>query len=825
MYAIEEFQLDHFTGMRLNNISRFKLTEIGQYTLILGRNGSGKSRLMSMLPPQAPNKNDITEGGVWRQIINYQNTRYELTCINQKGIKCSIQNLETMEYLVENANPTVFNTTIQELFHYSKDLHEILMGKTLFTEMRTPDRRYWFSQLSESDLSYALKFFQQAKIRHRDLTGAIKDSRNQISSLKPKVLESTEERDALRARLEVLQHDIGLLDRAIARAPQANTVSLDDIVRIDAVLIGINRAVQLSNVYVDKSIVGIDRNALECDLVALKTTQDHLLSKVEDIVKRIEKFDSTERVDLEGLQSELNNLRHQVSDLLALDWQFPRLREYDESALQAAVNNYRHISDTLIDGLTALGGQYPIDNLGERYQALVNQGGELQKRINQITNQIALREDRLKHIGHTADVDCPQCKHQFKPGVRPDELAQLQQQCVQGRELLGKTQAELADIQTQIDVYRGLTETMRQLSELERFSTGPVTVLFEHLSSVAAYSVQPREHIAVVQRFGQELQRAVSLVRLEFRGRRLDDDIRLIQATQTENIGELKVIRGELDAQIAQIQLRQRDVHAQLTLLDNTQQRMEHLQRIDGQIGQLVSERQSIIATLISQARTTTIKEHRQELWDVLIIAKQRYEDMERDREQLTRLESHLTQLEVKQAAVSKIIRALSPDVGILAKHLYQCITKITDFMTAYVNRIWGYEMRILPCDVTDGELDYKFPFWANDADFQIPDISLGSKGQKEVINFVFMLAVYKAMGLEGFPLFLDELGSGFDEYHRSKMIDFIKSLVDRGHHSSVFMVSHDASTHYQLTHAAAVVIDPNGVTLPTVYNQHVTMQ
>ena len=825
MYHIDEFQLDHFTGMRLNNITRFKLTEIGQYTLILGRNGSGKSRLMSMLPPQAPNKNDITEGGVWRQCITFNSTRYELCCQNQKGsIKCSIQLLETGEYLVENANPTVFNTTINELFHYSKDLHEILMGKTLFTEMRTPERRHWFSQLSESDLSYALKFFQQSKIRHRDLTGAIKDSRNQISNLKPKVISSESERMLIKERLDILQQDISILDRELARANYRPEIDLSAIWRIDEELNASNLAIKLAGVYVDKSLVYVNRSDLVSEEASLRTSIDHKLAQIEELMKRIEKYNSAERVDLEALQSELANLTLQVNDLLAVSWQFPELQSYTEHDLTGSQSSYKYVSEVLIDGLTQLGGQYPVDNLGHRYQTLLQDGQQCQAKLNQVSNQIQLREDRLQHINHTDDVDCPQCSTRFKPGIRPDELQRLNIELTKGREIQTKLTAELVELTQQIDIYRGLCETMRKVTELEKFSIGGMRILFEYLSSMQAYTNSPRTHVAAIQRFGVELERSVTLTRLNSRILRLNDDIRLIVASQTENIGELKQIRDEVDQEVAILQRRLRYTQSVLALYDKTQTRLEHLRNMDVRLGELLDQRKTLTDYMVENIRIETMREHRAELWDLLIVAKQRYDDMERDRMLLESLESHLITLEVKQEAVSKIIKAMSPDVGILAKHLYQCITKITDFMTAYINRIWGYEMRILPCDVTDGELDYKFPFWANDAEFTIPDVGLGSKGQKEVINFVFMLAVYKAMGLEGFPLFLDELGSGFDEYHRGKMIDFIKSLVDRGHHSSVFMVSHDAATHYQLTHAEAVVIDPNGVTLPVTYNQHVKM-
>ena len=133
--------------------------------------------------------------------------------------------------------------------------------------------------------------------------------------------------------------------------------------------------------------------------------------------------------------------------------------------------------------------------------------------------------------------------------------------------------------------------------------------------------------------------------------------------------------------------------------------------------------------------------------------------------------------------------------------------------------------MRVMPCDMTDGELDYLFPFKLKDKEEPAPDVSKGSKAQKAMFDLAYRLTSYKGLGLQNFPLLLDEPSEGMDEAHRHRLVDFIKRLSSSGEFSQLIVVSHDSDVHSKLNEASYCVVEPEGVTLPDVYNEHVKIQ
>ena len=118
--------------------------------------------------------------------------------------------------------------------------------------------------------------------------------------------------------------------------------------------------------------------------------------------------------------------------------------------------------------------------------------------------------------------------------------------------------------------------------------------------------------------------------------------------------------------------------------------------------------------------------------------------------------------------------------------------------------------------------MDYKFPFVCGTNDEPAPDVRSGSAAQREIFNLVFRLTAHKALGLDGFPIILDEPGHTFDEGHRNRLVDFIKALLDVNQHSQAIIVSHNADVHSRLNTADFVVLDEDGVTPPAIYNEWV---
>ena len=185
-------------------------------------------------------------------------------------------------------------------------------------------------------------------------------------------------------------------------------------------------------------------------------------------------------------------------------------------------------------------------------------------------------------------------------------------------------------------------------------------------------------------------------------------------------------------------------------------------------------------------------------------------------------LKKSISQLKADIKSLVGLEKALSPTDGLIAESMLDFIKTFTDQLNNLINKVWEYDMKIMPCSKSETELDFKFPLKVMSKNTTISDIIKGSSGQKEIINFVFTLAVMVYLDLKDFPLFLDEIGTKFDPAHKSNLIMFVKWLIENELCTQIWMVSHYATDHGGLANSEVCCIDSSNVTLPDTYNEHV---
>lgn len=817
---ILDIELKEFLGLWLNNIRYFKMAFVSRTTIILGRNGCGKSRLMEQLHPFAIQKKDFDDAGSKVvTFISHDVTYRSISVMSGHSIKCTLINVDTDTVIHKDVNPTYHNQALGELTGWSIELHMLFCSDVnRLTAMRTSDRRYWFGKLSESDLAYALKFYNKLKEEHRDLMGAVKNIRIEIGELALRVSDNAGEFEQIREAMDNLSSLYKRLESK--RDTLQTTPGFDPHVTEAQVMAQLEQLEQLSTRVLATDITRVpmleqtDVWEIRHRISVAQTKADQLVDQLIQLKQAI--------ADAEGSSESIDDL---------LDWIDAAAREIED--LNIAIH-YRTVAESTQLYTTDYG------RLRERYAATVGEGGlgsrpsnitqehiqSVKDRITELNGSIYRCESYIdhatKHLKQYEESDrteCPECKHKFVAGYLPSQIEELT--------------AKRIEASTALEGYKAQLEEQRaKLTELLLWHD-KITQLQVEIDCLR--KVNPVDYMILTSEHSQDmigtLNRLASDWELKHKlnsmlASKAELDQRLARATKyspdalAEIRAQIEIAEADHSSYVMEVRNLQAQLHAK-TEYDNTRQLLVEMEQklniyYQGAIDKEVS------MTLLMEHND--VSEEMTRIWKLLEETRSRFVLMDDNRIQLERLRARLATLSLEQETCAQLVRAMGPEEGLLAKHLYRSITRVTDMMTDFIKTNWGYGMEVLPCNVEQGELNYRFPYRIAEKPKPVADISMSSKGQQKLFDLAFIFTTYVIKNLRGFPLLLDEPFNGFDEEHKDTNIKYINRLLERGEHSQLFIISHDPAIHFQLTQADYLVIDANGTSVPKVYNQNVTM-
>jgi DNA repair exonuclease SbcCD ATPase subunit len=253
-------------------------------------------------------------------------------------------------------------------------------------------------------------------------------------------------------------------------------------------------------------------------------------------------------------------------------------------------------------------------------------------------------------------------------------------------------------------------------------------------------------------------------------------------------------------------------------------QKAEQLMQMDAQLRQGYDKSLTAFEDFVVEMRDDSIAEMTRAHQSRLAFLNGKLNEKKTIQALLEDMERFRNEVDVKHKANKLIADILSPKDGYIAEQMSGFISGFTEHMNAIIENVWTYQLEVLACGTDSGELNYRFPVRIAGEPNGPEDVGRTSRGQKEMINFSFVLLVMFYLRLTNYPLYLDELGATFDETHKVNVMNFIKDLVESKGFSQVFMISHYASSHGAFTQAEVMVMDSSNISVPVKHNQHVTM-
>lgn len=825
---ILEVYLDGYRRLKLNKVKSIRLTPTELIQLTIGTNGSGKSSLQEQVNCWIADRKDFAVGGCKIVKMEHNNVLYET---RQQFNK----NNSSFEFIVdgENINEGETGAVQKELikFHFGldADLMDLFLGKVRFTRMNPTQRREILTKISGLDLTYAIGLHKRVSSAGRDVVGAKKilDKRmvNETSNVWKD--EDWEQWRGIQDRLSgTLTQLMGYsnsdssnfndVDRRfkdhVTRMQNLVSNHFEEYMSFEPLLIETRGIYSLTDYQNSLSELTGNKSGLT-------THRANIMSELDDLHKELEDLQKYESIDAvkwgrikEDSEQELSTLR---SKELRFSW-----LNFDKSYIHALTEVTGYISEFL-HLKTASDFATIVDR--PTYETQLVSLQELKNRRQELESVLSRARHRIKDIEEAKTEECPKCKYIFIPGVSERELEELKFVVGKKVEALEAVESDIEKLEYTIDNFNTCMDNDREFRNIINGFMMFRGIWKEVLGDNILES-NPQNILHYISDAETDLRDLVRMEELEYTI--LDAEKKLIKAGESSNVsGRLESIgkrEANLTKKLSSAVQELEELEKTRAYLQSNYKRADFVTRAEEVITRLLSDYESLFEERMEAMRELRLQEdisiHQQKLATVT----KTIQEQESQRSVLTDLDKQSKQLDEESELWKLLNTALSPTTGIIAEQLLGFMRTFTESVNGILDKIWTHELRVMPCKGSGENLDYKFPLHVDNDPEPVPDISMGSTGQLDVIDFSFVLVAMSYLGMEDYPLYADELGSSFDEEHRENLQRFLKLLIDSSNCSQLWLISHAYAVQNSLGACEVCVVDKSNITVPVKYNEHV---
>lgn len=820
---IEEMVLSGYKRLLLNNIKEFIYKPTSQYQLILGTNGSGKSSILHEASPLPAIPANYVSGGSKLIVISHRGSHYELTS-TFKGSTGKHTFVKDGLVMNDNGTASVQKELVEQEFGYTAELHSLLIGQTLFTDMGPGKRRDWITRISDIDLDYAMRMYDRLKGTVRDMSGALKHVSGRLTQETNKLAafsdidELEQESEQLKAELNVL------LAHFNPKLPPLGNVQQ----RIDEIINHIE--------LVSMEIVNLDIKQPDGVCVESYEELDTHIRQIEQDIQQHDHHLKRLYKEHDDVARFLNALRESGSGSLSELKDKEKALYHEIKQLEDSIVKFRVLNDTkgiiesnreALPQLVEILQQIPNNESGyysrKQLEMSRTEKEQVNKELDRTLAHLSRVEGRIETIQSSKDTSCPKCSYRWKEGVSETELAELKVQADALRESVNELRTRVGKSDRDIETLKDYAEIYGRFGRLAG-SYPRLRTLWDYMLENQCVTHNPAGHIEVVYCWERDMDVCHRLEML------VKEDVQLKEAIQhAESLesgdsrfanGRIGELEKEIERTIVEKELLQRDYPA----IDAYRRRLDGLKRLVIQNNTLLKSLSEALEdhadALRNDGITTLTKRHQTRL----AYAHARIGEKATLSGIVTDLEKSHEELKNDHLAGKLLLDILSPVDGLIAEQIRGFIDCMVAQMNDIIKQVWTYDLTILPCGLDSGELDYKFPLSVKSTDSTTPDVQHGSTAQVEIVNFAFKLMVILYLNLQDYPLYLDELGHSFDEQHRINVMNYVKLLIEAKRHSQLFMVNHYAAQWGVFSDAEICVLDTTNVTVPQIHNKHVTI-
>lgn len=834
-----------YSRLLLSGIRSFTYTPTLPIQSILGTNGSGKSSILDLLTPLPPDPDDFTKDGSKDIEFEHDGNFYRIVSKFVPKTLHTLYKNGSIEH--ENVNTSIILDECKERFKLTPAIHQLLLGTDIdymFHAMSGAKRREWFTILSPTNYDYAIGLHKRLHKTANEYESGVKLDKRSLVGENAKIISASEEA-RIQGEVAVLHQELKRLyaiqapvEHELVTLEQDATSLEDQLSRLAFEMRGFSsRLGPKSNPYRQERnewgemepapVMSLDEmqeivNRTRVDIGAQETKLNGFVRQHEELEKKHAVLKKAEEDGLSNFAEKVADFNQQIEALKATQ----RLG-LDIPGAEAALQTVKRIRPMLTELFSAL----PIND-DRRYGR--DQLKIMRAQVYSIKDQIAahqgkidgLREKHLHLEAHRTNQgqECPSCHHRWVNGydakihqLIKDELDKLLHEKNGLEKWLQGTETTVTAIEDYFQQYRTYMGVVSSTPALEAFWT--------RLTTNNLVTDAPKSVIRELTYLEEDLQVAVQIEALVQKRSALSA---LQESAAAYGSATLSEVTTQLDVCNAQIRActfelnRLRKQYADYTsyVWDLTEVTKIGMQ-VEDMLHDLAHVQANTVETLRREAIQVCIRQTQSQLArkEDLLAGIQAQKNIVADLE--ARIDERIFDGEVWRL----MEQAMSPKDGIIADGLYGSIRNFVAQMNAFVARVWTYPLEVLPCGTSGengAELDYVFPLMVNGV--KRKDVKRSSKGIAEIVNLAYRITAMRYLGLEDYPLFMDEFAANLDKEHRFAAGAVIASLMESGKYSQLFMVSHYVEGYGAFPNSETCVLDTRNIVVPEHYNRHVVL-
>lgn len=802
-------------SLKLKGYKRFALSvnkEIDvivkeKMVVILGHNGSGKSSLLKELSPLPSNKNDYEQGGYKVIEVEYLGNVYILSSV--------FETISGKYSFIKNGaeqNPGYTQTTYKELvrseFRLDSNTFDVLINETSFKYMSLQDRKAWLMRISDNDISFALNFYSKTREQLRDSQGALKIARTKVVQERAKLVDKEEKKhinELISTGNDLIDHLLSQRDNSVYNLSdiEKEIAGLQSSIEKEQQRLSFNlktssKSLKLPGLdSIDRTIQNLEADT-RVDLSLLKEKTD----RIERIQKEVDVFNKTKVKSIDDTLERKNDIQKEIDELVS-----SREFDIDITNSKETLTSFYTISTNLSEIWTDMPGDPDRVFNNDFYYNTGMKKKEVDKSLeNKEKEQHILlnRKETLEDNKKNSHVICPQCNYGWYLKYKDSDYQEVISRLV----ALGKEREELLKLSEELDEsLQTCKKRLDYLEELRTISSKWVILnpIWKVLKNNESLYTNPSDLLLVIKDIEEELKKLVLLENLRTEMSDIDEVLRLLEKDKTKSLDYLNKDHSQLEKELYNLDKKIKERNRKLESLKRTRSQMVSISELKESLENSMKSLENKTKELISYRRRELIDKNIKEVKLFIsekenILSKQNMQGAVVDS-----LDSNIEELEDKIVYYKAIEKAMSPKEGLIAKSLTGFINSFILQVNSFIKKIWTYPLELNLFEFSDNiDIDYKFRVTVNEK-IVVSDISKLSSAQKEIVDLAIRLVSMKYLGMEDYPLFLDEFASRMDKNHRKAAFFTISNLLSTSNFSNIFIISHYEEQYGSLVNAQLV--------------------